>query len=174
MIFSSQHSMKQISLFAITLLCALATYAQQPFSASIKKVWDNAPGGFSKFSGELLDSNEEVDVYQAKQKWKFAEAKLIYNKALKAKSVYLEFSPTAENEAEIREELERCVKELKLIAAKHQLKLVEFGDWGTYSFFATKSDEQLPCFTIAQTEGKVMLLISDALYSQPNGSGANQ
>lgn len=166
--------MKQISLFAFALLCALATYAQQPFSSSIKKVWDNAPGGFSKFRGVLLDSNEEVDVFEAKQKWKFAEAKVIHNKALKAKSVYLEFSPTAKNEAEIREELERCVQELKLIAEKNQLKVVEFGEWGTYSFFATQSDEQLPCFTIAQTEGKVMLLISDALYSQPNPTGAVQ
>lgn len=166
--------MKQISLFVIAFFFAIPSFAQQPFSSSIKKVWDNAPSGFSKFRGELLDSNDEVDVYEAKQTWKFAESKVIHNKALKAKSVYLEFSTTAENEAEIREEVDRCVKELKLIAAKHQLKLVEFGEWGTYSFFATQSDEQLPCFTIAQTEGKVMLLISDALYSQPNPTGAIQ
>ncbi len=166
--------MKQISLFFIAFFCTLVSFAQQPFSSSIKRVWDNAPGGFSKFKGDLLDSNDEVDVYQTKQTWKFAEAKVIHNKVLKAKSVYLEFSPTTENEAEIREELERCVQELKLIAEKNQLKVMEFGEWGTYSFFATQSDEQLPCFTIAQTEGKVMLLISDALYSQPNGSGANQ
>ncbi|WP_111670192.1 hypothetical protein [Algoriphagus litoralis] len=166
--------MKIKILFVIVMLCSSAIHAQQLFSSSVKKVWDNAQGGFSKFRGDLLDSNEEVDVYAAKQNWKFAEAKVIHNKALKAKSVYLEFSPNASTETEIREELERCVTELKLIATKHQLKVVEFGEWGTYSFFATQGDEQLPCFTIAQTEGKVMLLISDALYSQPASSVTNQ